>query len=149
MILGLTSFWNLFYSSCYSVFSFTISSLPYNFYSTFLLLNLLLPSPCARLDDLQEICTEYYNRMYLCEGQKWDLEFEVAKREFEVLPPKNKQSCISLNLDTTTTKTTISYIINVYLKYCHPFSTYSSTDTQFGTFPSHPNLFGVGHFWCC
>lgn len=25
--------------------------------------------------------------MYLCEGQKWDLEYEVAKRDFEVLPP--------------------------------------------------------------
>lgn len=38
------------------------------------------------LDDLKEICTEYFDRMYLCEGQKWDLEFEVAKREYEVLP---------------------------------------------------------------
>ena len=27
--------------------------------------------------------------MYLCEGQKWDLEHEVRKRDWEVLP-KNK-----------------------------------------------------------
>jgi hypothetical protein len=41
--------------------------------------------------------------MYLCEGQKWDLEHEVRKRDWEVLPIelsknkfciKNKQSKI-------------------------------------------------------
>lgn len=26
--------------------------------------------------------------MYLCEGQKWDLEHEVRKRDWEVLPNK-------------------------------------------------------------
>lgn len=35
--------------------------------------------------------------MYLCEGQKWDLEFEVSKREWEVLPPKT----LKIKLDTT------------------------------------------------
>lgn len=29
--------------------------------------------------------------MYLCEGQKWDLEHEVRKRDWEVLP-KIKQN---------------------------------------------------------
>lgn len=38
---------------------------------------------------LKDICKEYYERMYLCEGQKWDLEHEVRKRDWEVLP-KNK-----------------------------------------------------------
>jgi hypothetical protein len=40
-------------------------------------------------DQLKDICKEYYERMYLCEGQKWDLEHEVRKRDWEVLP-KNK-----------------------------------------------------------
>lgn len=31
--------------------------------------------------------------MYLCEGQKWDLEHEVRKRDWEVLP-KIKQNKI-------------------------------------------------------
>lgn len=35
---------------------------------------------------LKDICKEYFARMYLCEGQKWDLEHEVRKRDFEVLP---------------------------------------------------------------
>lgn len=26
----------------------------------------------------------YYDRVYLCEGQKWDLEREVRKRDYEV-----------------------------------------------------------------
>lgn len=36
-------------------------------------------------DELKEYCHEYFDRMYLCEGQKWDLEFEVRKRDWEVL----------------------------------------------------------------
>ncbi|KAL5276817.1 TNNI1 family protein [Megaselia abdita] len=35
--------------------------------------------------ELQEICEEYFERMYLCEGQKWDLEYEVRKKDWEVL----------------------------------------------------------------
>lgn len=43
-------------------------------------------------DALKDICSEYYNRMYTCEGQKWDLEHEVRKRDWEVLPKiKNKK----------------------------------------------------------
>lgn len=34
---------------------------------------------------LKNIIQEYYDRMYLCEGQKWDLEHEVRKRDYEVL----------------------------------------------------------------
>uniref|UniRef100_A0A034W1K6 Troponin I n=1 Tax=Bactrocera dorsalis TaxID=27457 RepID=A0A034W1K6_BACDO len=33
--------------------------------------------------ELQEICEEYYERMYICEGQKWDLEYEVRKKDWE------------------------------------------------------------------
>ncbi|KAL5276812.1 TNNI1 family protein [Megaselia abdita] len=34
--------------------------------------------------ELQEICEEYFERMYLCEGQKWDLEYEVRKKDWEI-----------------------------------------------------------------
>lgn len=34
--------------------------------------------------ELQKICQMYYDRVYLCEGQKWDLEREVRKRDYEV-----------------------------------------------------------------
>jgi len=34
--------------------------------------------------ELQKICQMYHDRVYLCEGQKWDLEREVRKRDFEV-----------------------------------------------------------------
>jgi troponin I len=34
--------------------------------------------------ELQEICDEYYDRMYLCESQKWDLEYEVRKKDWEI-----------------------------------------------------------------
>lgn len=38
----------------------------------------------ANEDVLKDIVREYYNRMYTCEGQKWDLEFEVRKRDWEI-----------------------------------------------------------------
>ena len=34
--------------------------------------------------ELKKICQMYYDRVYLCEGQKWDLEREVRKRDYEV-----------------------------------------------------------------
>ncbi|XP_037043885.1 troponin I-like isoform X1 [Bradysia coprophila] len=33
---------------------------------------------------LKKYCQEYYDRMYLCENQKWDLEYEVKKRDWEI-----------------------------------------------------------------
>lgn len=36
------------------------------------------------VEDLKEICQAYYERVYACEGQKWDLEREVRKRDYEV-----------------------------------------------------------------
>ncbi|XP_059051352.1 troponin I isoform X1 [Achroia grisella] len=33
---------------------------------------------------LKRIIQEYYDRMYVCEGQKWDLEHEVRKRDYEI-----------------------------------------------------------------
>lgn len=36
------------------------------------------------LDQLKQICKEYFDRMYTCESQKYDMEFEVRKRGFEV-----------------------------------------------------------------
>lgn len=41
-------------------------------------------------DELKEYCQEFFDRMYLCEGQKWDLEYEVRKREWEVLQFEKK-----------------------------------------------------------
>lgn len=38
----------------------------------------------ANEDQLKDICKDYYNRMYLTEGQKWDLEHEVRKRDWEI-----------------------------------------------------------------
>ncbi|XP_038109886.1 troponin I isoform X1 [Culex quinquefasciatus] len=38
----------------------------------------------ANEDMLKDIVKEYFNRMYTCEGQKWDLEFEVRKRDWEI-----------------------------------------------------------------
>ncbi|CAO1383293.1 unnamed protein product [Diamesa serratosioi] len=38
----------------------------------------------ANEDALKDILSEYYNRMYTCEGQKWDLEHEVRKRDWEI-----------------------------------------------------------------
>ncbi|CAG9831236.1 unnamed protein product [Diabrotica balteata] len=33
---------------------------------------------------LKKICKDYYDRMYICEEQKWDLEREVRKRDWEI-----------------------------------------------------------------
>ncbi|VVC91741.1 unnamed protein product [Leptidea sinapis] len=38
----------------------------------------------ANEEVLKRIIKEYYDRVYVCEGQKWDLEHEVRKRDFEI-----------------------------------------------------------------
>jgi len=38
----------------------------------------------ATEDLLKQICKEYFDRMYMCESQKYDMEFEVRKRGFEI-----------------------------------------------------------------
>ncbi|XP_059486820.1 troponin I isoform X11 [Neocloeon triangulifer] len=38
----------------------------------------------ANEEELKEILNDYYDRVYLCEGQKWDLEHEVRKRDYEI-----------------------------------------------------------------
>ncbi|GLG97206.1 Troponin I [Gryllus bimaculatus] len=38
----------------------------------------------ANEEALKVIVKEYFDRVYLCEGQKWDLEHEVRKRDFEI-----------------------------------------------------------------
>lgn len=56
--------------------------------------------PVFFTDELKLFCKDYFDRMYICEGQKWDLEYEVRKRDWEVLPSST----------TTTTKShTISH----------------------------------------
>lgn len=46
------------------------------------------------LDALKQICKEYFDRMYQCESQKYDMEFEVRKRGFEV--KKNRDLIFSV-----------------------------------------------------
>ena len=36
------------------------------------------------LEELAQVCQEYYDRMYQCESQKYDMEFECRKKDFEV-----------------------------------------------------------------
>merc|ERR1712106_914524 len=38
----------------------------------------------ASEDDLQLICQDYFDRMYECESQKYDMEFECRKKDFEI-----------------------------------------------------------------
>ncbi|XP_047517411.1 troponin I isoform X6 [Pieris napi] len=38
----------------------------------------------ANEEMLKRIIQEYNDRVYVCEGQKWDLEHEVRKRDFEI-----------------------------------------------------------------
>ncbi|XP_055585837.1 troponin I isoform X2 [Uranotaenia lowii] len=38
----------------------------------------------ANEDVLKDIVKEYFERMYSCEGQKYDLEYEVRKRDWEI-----------------------------------------------------------------
>jgi len=38
----------------------------------------------ASEDDLKEVCQQYFDRVLLCEGQKWDLEYEVRRRDYEI-----------------------------------------------------------------
>lgn len=37
------------------------------------------------IEEMKEIVKAYFDRMLLCENQKWDLEHEVRKREYEVI----------------------------------------------------------------
>ncbi|KAK8378251.1 hypothetical protein O3P69_011043 [Scylla paramamosain] len=38
----------------------------------------------ANEDKLREICKAYHERLFLCESQKWDLEYEVRRRDYEI-----------------------------------------------------------------
>merc|ERR1712170_46327 len=38
----------------------------------------------ASEEELKQICKEYFDRMYQCEPQKYDMEFECRKRDFEI-----------------------------------------------------------------
>merc|ERR1719357_2051206 len=33
---------------------------------------------------LKQICKDYHDRVYMCESQKWDLDFEVRKKDYEI-----------------------------------------------------------------
>ena len=38
----------------------------------------------TNLEELAQVCKEYYDRMFQCESQKYDMEFECRKKDFEV-----------------------------------------------------------------
>ena len=49
------------------------------------------PTPPSHLDELRQICQEYYNTMWKVESEKYDEEFELMKKDFEVAYlPKNR-----------------------------------------------------------
>ena len=39
------------------------------------------------IEELQQVIKQYYDRVLECESQKWDLEFEVRRRDYEVHYP--------------------------------------------------------------
>lgn len=47
--------------------------------------------PQLIVDTIKKICKEYWDRVYICEEQKWDLEREVRKRDYEVQLLHKKQ----------------------------------------------------------
>ena len=42
------------------------------------------PIPTSHLEELRQICQEYFNTMWKVESEKYDEEFELMKKEFEV-----------------------------------------------------------------
>ena len=42
------------------------------------------PIPTFHLEELRQICQEYFNTMWKVESEKYDEEFELMKKEFEV-----------------------------------------------------------------
>uniref|UniRef100_A0A1B6LEL9 Uncharacterized protein n=1 Tax=Graphocephala atropunctata TaxID=36148 RepID=A0A1B6LEL9_9HEMI len=44
----------------------------------------------ASKDDLIDICEDYYQRIWECEAEKWDLEFEIRKRAYEIAELSSK-----------------------------------------------------------
>lgn len=70
---------------------------------------------------MKDICKEYFERMYLCEGQKWDLEHEVRKRDWEVLP-NIKQNQPYQKIFTKTLTLFDEMKTKHKQNFCHPFS---------------------------
>ena len=42
------------------------------------------PTFKKRAAKLKQICKDYFDRMYLCESQKYDMEYDCTRRQFEV-----------------------------------------------------------------
>lgn len=63
---------------------------------------------------LKKYCQEYYDRMYLCENQKWDLEYEVKKRDWEVLQTKLKINKNKIRI----TKNASTSLLNPTQSFC-------------------------------
>ncbi|MPC24098.1 Troponin I [Portunus trituberculatus] len=63
--------------------------------------------PCRTLtrhsvvDKLREICKAYHERLFLCESQKWDLEYEVRRRDYEVQWPKPRLGALVVLCDNS------------------------------------------------
>ena len=48
------------------------------------------------LEDLQRICEDYFDRMYECESQKYDMEFECRKKDYEVDASQSQVSPVTI-----------------------------------------------------
>lgn len=72
---------------------------------------------------MKDICKEYFERMYLCEGQKWDLEHEVRKRDWEVLPKiKQNKNIPKIQIFYKTTLILFDEMKTKHKQtFCHPF----------------------------
>ena len=64
-----------------------------------LLLSGQTPTPPSHLDELRQICQEYYNTMWKVESEKYDEEFELMKKDFEVAYPLKYRVHPHLTLD--------------------------------------------------
>lgn len=80
-------------------------------------------------EELEEICKEFFDRMYTCEGQKWDLEFEVRKRDWEVL--QNTKKKIKQKISKTIKKLFYTYTsISRVILICNFVKRLSKSYTQ-------------------
>jgi len=51
------------------------------------------------LEQVKALLQQYHDRLVLCESQKWDLEYEVKKRDYEVYIIKKKRLGLSGHLN--------------------------------------------------
>lgn len=69
------------------------------------------------VEDVADICREYYERVYACEGQKWDLEREVRKRDYEVQYEPTIELHVSIELSSNSLVQVGNNLHNATLEY--------------------------------